>query len=95
MKSRNTAAILNHMIDNEVVKFEDETGGIISTVTKHQYGGMYTLTVQSRQGLYIASTFFNRYEEDGEDALRLYWDASIVGMLFTNHIDTEPNSIYS
>ena len=95
MKSRRTAAILNHMIENEIVKFEDETGGIVSTVTKNQYGGMFTLTVQSRQGLYIASTFFNRYEEDGEGVLRLYWDNSIVGMLYTSNIETEPNSIYS
>lgn len=95
MKSRKTAAILNHMIENEIVKFEDETGGIISTVTKHQYCGMFTLTVQSKQGVYIASTFFNRYEEDGEDALRLYWDASIVGMVFTSHIEVESESIYS
>lgn len=95
MKSSKTAAILNHMIENEIVKFEDETGGIISTVTKNAYCGMFTLTVQSRQGVYIASTFFNRYDADGDNALRLYWDNHIVGMLFTSSIEVESESIYS
>lgn len=95
MDSSKTAAILNHMIENEVVKFEDDTGGAVLEIHKSGSSGMFTLTVQSRNGTYISSIYFNRYSEEGSTTLRLYWDSHIVGQIYTRNVEVESESIYS
>ena len=87
MKSSDTAAILSSMIDNEVVKFEDETGIVITTITKSV--GMFRLATLNNRGLYMSCMYFDRYEEDGENCLRLFWGKHITGMLFTVNMEKE------
>lgn len=99
MKSKRFIHIMYAMINNEVVKFEADDGTKIE-VTRHisEWDGkaieIYTLTTKSRQDRMLSSVFFNRFDDDGGD-IRLYWNDSIVGMVFSKAIDVEANSIYS
>lgn len=87
MKSSNTAAILSNMVDNETVKFRDESGTVTTSVTK--CGCMFRLSTQNSRGLFITSQYFDRYEENGDTCLALYWGPHVVGIMFTLNMEKE------
>lgn len=99
MDSKKFIQILDRMIDNEVVRFEADDGTRIE-VTRHisEWDGRkidrFTLINRSRQNRMLSAVFFDRVEDDGGD-IRLYDNASIVGMVFTKAIEVESESIYS
>ena len=99
MKSDRFIHILHAMINNEVVRFEADDGTRI-VITRHisEWDGRkidrYTLTNRTRQDRMLSAVFFDRVEDDGGD-IRLYDNASIVGMVFTKAIEVESESIYS
>lgn len=92
MKSAKMIRILDCLINNEIVKFEDDYG---QTVTIYRgTDDFHDMSTKSRNGDLLSSTYFNRYEDDGGD-IRLYWDNHIVGMIFPERLDVQTESIYS
>ena len=92
MKSTKMLRIMDCLINNEIVKFEDDYG---QTVTIYRgTGDFHDMSTKSRDGQLLTSTYFNRYEDDGGD-IRLYWDNHIVGMIFPERLWTPSESLYS
>ena len=99
MKSAKLIRIMDALIDNEIVRFEADDGTTLevsrsSSTFEDRTATSYTLATKSRTGRLLAGVFFNRYEDDGGD-VRLYWNASIVGMMFPKALEVESESIYS
>jgi hypothetical protein len=92
MKSAKMIRIIDCLINNEIVKFEDDYG---QTVTIYRgTGDFHEMSTMNRNNEVLSSTYFNRYEEDGGD-IRLYWDNHIVGMIFPERLNVPSESIYS
>lgn len=92
MKARKMIRIIDNLIDNEVVKFEDDYGQRIDIYRASST--FYEMSSMDRQGKILSSTYFNRYEDDGGD-VRLYWDVHIVGMIYPERLNVPSESIYS
>lgn len=86
MKDTTMMRILDHMIDNEMVRFEDDYGTVIEVFkTSNRF---YEMSTRSKNGQMLSSTYFNRYESDG-GLVRLYWGIHIVGMICSERLSKE------
>ena len=93
MKSTKLIRVIEKLIDNEVVRFEDETQTTFVEIYRASQYFFHFIT-KAKSGVLLCEGYFNNYEDDG-GAVRLCWDEHIVGLILADNIDLIAESIYS